>query len=223
MVENKKNPKVDLRKKTGFLFSIGLVVSLALVIMAFEWEFTDYGSIVNLSINSDPFVEVLEIPPTIHKPPHPPIIQHPKIIVVPDKIEIEKVAKATFDIDMKEKTSEPPVFGPPAPETVEIIFTIVEEKPEPNGGFSAFYKYVQKNLKYPGQARRMNIEGKVFVQFIIDKDGSITKVKAIKGIGAGCDEEAVRVISGAPKWNPGKQRGRPVKVRMTLPITFKLR
>ncbi|MCK5701162.1 MAG: energy transducer TonB, partial [Cyclobacteriaceae bacterium] len=77
-------------------------------------------------------------------------------------------------------------------------------------------------LKYPAQARRMGIEGKVFVQFVVDKDGTLTEVTAVKGIGAGCDQEAVRVIEGAPKWKPGKQRGRSVKVRMILPITFKL-
>jgi len=110
----------------------------------------------------------------------------------------------------------------PEEEVAEEIFTIVEDQPEPNGGMAAFYQYVSKNMKYPNQARRMGVEGKVFVQFVVDKDGSITEVQAIKGIGAGCDEEAVRVIQEAAKWKPGKQRGRPVKVRMILPITFKL-
>ena len=107
-------------------------------------------------------------------------------------------------------------------EEVEEIFTIVEDQPTPDGGMAAFYQFVQKNLKYPAQARRMGIEGKVFVQFVVDKNGTLTEVQAVKGIGAGCDEEAVRVIEGAPKWKPGKQRGRSVKVRMILPITFKL-
>jgi periplasmic protein TonB len=115
------------------------------------------------------------------------------------------------------------LFSDPVEEEVaEEIFTIVEDQPQPKGGMAAFYEYVGKNLKYPAQARRMGIEGKVFVEFVVDKDGTITDVKAIKGIGAGCDEEAIRVIQLAPKWSPGKQRGRPVKVRMILPITFKL-
>ena len=105
---------------------------------------------------------------------------------------------------------------------VDEIFTIVEDQPTPPGGMSAFYKYVATSLRYPAQARRMGIEGKVFVQFVVGKDGTLTDVQAIKGIGAGCDEEAVRVISRAKKWSPGKQRGRPVRVRMILPITFKL-
>ena len=77
-------------------------------------------------------------------------------------------------------------------------------------------------MKYPSQARRMGIEGRVFVEFIVDKDGTLTNVKAIKGIGAGCDEEAERVIKNHPKWNPGKQRGKAVKQKIVLPITFKL-
>jgi TonB family protein len=102
------------------------------------------------------------------------------------------------------------------------IFTIVEDQPAPYSGMGEFYQYVQANLKYPAQARRMGIEGKVFVQFVVAKDGSLTDVKAVKGIGAGCDAEAVRVISSSPKWKPGIQRNRAVNVRMILPITFKL-
>jgi len=105
---------------------------------------------------------------------------------------------------------------------VDEIFDIVEDQPTPPGGMQAFYKYVSKSMKYPKQARRMGVEGRVFVQFVVDKNGQLTEVKAIKGIGAGCDEEAVRVLKQAAKWKPGKQRGRPVKVRMILPITFKL-
>ncbi|MEM9674201.1 MAG: TonB family protein [Bacteroidota bacterium] len=102
------------------------------------------------------------------------------------------------------------------------IFITVEDQPEPEGGMRLFYDYVQSNLTYPAQARQMGIEGKVFVQFVVDTDGSLTDVKAIKGIGAGCDEEAVRVIQEALPWNPGTQRGKLVKVRMVLPITFRL-
>jgi protein TonB len=87
---------------------------------------------------------------------------------------------------------------------------------------AAFYKYVGDKIKYPPQARRMGIEGRVFVEFVIGKDGTLSEVRAIKGIGAGCDEEAVRIVQSSPAWNPGKQRGKPVKQRYTLPIIFKL-
>lgn len=105
---------------------------------------------------------------------------------------------------------------------VNETFMVVEEQPEPEGGIQAFYKYVSENLKYPAAARQKGVEGKVFVQFVVDTDGSLTEVKAIKGIGSGCDEEAVRVLRESPAWNPGKQRGQLVKVRMVMPITFKL-
>lgn len=102
------------------------------------------------------------------------------------------------------------------------IFTVVEDQPEPPGGIPSFYSYISENLFYPAQARRMGIEGKVFVQFIVDTDGSITEVQAIKGIGAGCDTEAVKIVANSPKWQPGRQNGKAVKVRMILPISFKL-
>ena len=111
--------------------------------------------------------------------------------------------------------------GNPASRSDEV-FTIVEDQPAPTGGMVAFYDYVKQNLKYPAQARKMGIEGKVFVQFTVGKDGLLTGVKAVKGIGAGCDQEAVRVIENSPAWKPGMQRGQRVAVRMILPITFKL-
>ncbi|MCK5371843.1 MAG: energy transducer TonB, partial [Cyclobacteriaceae bacterium] len=92
----------------------------------------------------------------------------------------------------------------------------------PVGGIKAFYDFVGANLRYPPRALRMGLEGRVFVEFVVEKDGSLTDIKVVKGIGGGCDDEAVRVISLAPKWNPGKQRGNAVRVRMVLPIMFKL-
>lgn len=223
-MEAKKNPKADLNKKTGLFLNIGLVVSLLLVITAFEWRFYDDGELMDLGQVADEFEDVMEIPPTEQPPPPPPKIQQPEIIEVPDEEEIEEEIEVDLDVEITEETVvEEIVFDEPVEEEVaEEIFTIVEDQPAPKGGMAAFYEYVGKKLKYPAQARRMGIEGKVFVEFVVDKDGTITDVKAIKGIGAGCDEEAIRVIQASPKWNPGKQRGRPVKVRMILPITFKL-
>jgi TonB family protein len=105
---------------------------------------------------------------------------------------------------------------------VDEIFTVVEQSATPIGGIQAFYNFVGKSIKYPAQARRMGIEGKVFVEFIIQKDGTITDARVIKGIGGGCDQEALRVISLVPKWNPGVQRGNAVRQRYTLPIYFRL-
>lgn len=104
----------------------------------------------------------------------------------------------------------------------EFKYDIIEDQPDPVGGIQAFYQYVGKKLKYPKDARRHGIQGKVFVQFVVDKDGELINVKIIKGIGSGCDLEAKHVVKNSPPWNPGKQRGQAVKVRMILPITFKL-
>jgi len=102
------------------------------------------------------------------------------------------------------------------------IFTKVENQPAPEGGMAEFYHYIQNNLKYPIEAKQAGIEGVVYIQFIVDPDGSLTKVQAVKGIGGGCDEEAARVVANSPKWQPGTEKGKAVNVRMILPITFKL-
>ena len=101
-------------------------------------------------------------------------------------------------------------------------FLVVEDTAEPVGGFPEFYKYIAENLKYPESAKEKGIEGKVYIQMVIDTDGSITDVKAVKGIGYGCDEEAVRVISEAPAWQPAEQRGKKVKQKIVVPIAFTL-
>ena len=102
------------------------------------------------------------------------------------------------------------------------VFTVVDETAQPAAGITEFYKYVANKLKYPAQARRLGVEGKVFIEFVVQTDGSITDVKTINGIGAGCDQEAVKVIQSSPKWTPGKNKGVAVKQRMVFPISFSL-
>jgi TonB family protein len=102
------------------------------------------------------------------------------------------------------------------------VYQIVEEMPMFPGGEQAMLDYVSKNVVYPSEAQEKGISGRVFVGFIVEKDGSVSNVKVLRGIGGGCDEEAVRVISGLPKWKPGKQDGKPVRVSYQMPINFKL-
>lgn len=101
-------------------------------------------------------------------------------------------------------------------------YNVLEEPPEPTGGMASFYQHVAKVLRYPTPARRKGIEGKVFIEFIVEMDGSISGVRAVKGIGGGCDEEAVSSVQSSPKWKPGIQRGQKVRSRYVVPITFKL-
>ncbi|EAY29246.1 energy transducer TonB [Microscilla marina] len=121
-----------------------------------------------------------------------------------------------------------PIVGSPDPmiscggnQVIKCIL-FIEQRPQPVGGYPAFYKYVRKNLVYPSQARRLGIEGSVFVKFIVTKEGYLTHFKVLKGVGAGCNEEAIRVLKTAPKWIPGKQRGVAVNTKFTIPIEFTL-
>ena len=223
-MEPKKTEKADLEKKSFMFFSLGLIVSLLLAITAFTYRVYDDTSAKDLSKNSANNDEILEVPPTQQLPPPPPKIQQPQIIEVPDEKKIEEEIEINMDTEVTEQTKveEIKIAEVEEKEDPDQIFLVVEETAAPTGGMPAFYDFVSKKLKYPAQARRMGIEGKVFVEFVIERDGTITDVKAIKGIGAGCDEEAVRVLQSAPKWKPGKQRGKPVRQRMVLPIAFKL-
>ena len=223
-MEPKKTEKADLTNKSFLFLSIGLVISLLLAISAFSYRVYDDTSVKDLGKNDAAQEEILEVPPTEQLPPPPPKIQQPQIIEVPDEKKIEEEIDINMDTEVTEETKveEIHIEAVEEKEDPNQIFLVVEETAAPIGGMPAFYEFVGKKLKYPAQARRMGVEGKVFVEFVIERDGSITDVKAIKGIGAGCDEEAVRVLQSAPKWKAGKQRGKPVRQRMVLPIAFKL-
>lgn len=223
-MELKKNPKADLTTKSSLFMNIGLTLSLLSVIVAFEWKTYDDSDLLDLGQIDDDFEDIMEIPPTEQPPPPPPKIQLPEIIEVPDEEEIEEEIEVELDVEVTEETVIEDIVFDDAPEEEEVdqVFTIVEDPAEFPGGLPAFYAYVQDNMKYPSQARRMGIEGKVYVQFVIDKTGKVTEVTAVKGIGAGCDEEAERVLRESPNFKPGKQRGRAVKQKMVMPIVFKL-
>lgn len=223
-MEAKKTDKADLTKKTSFFFSIGLLLTLGLTFMAFEWKNYDESLIDLQGKSQNVFEELVEVPPTEQPPPPAPIIQQPQIVEVPDEEEIKEDIQLKFDVEVTEETKveEVIVMAEEPKEDPDQVFSVVEETAEPKGGMPAFYKYVGEKIKYPAQARRMGVEGRVFVEFVVNRDGSIVDVKSIKGIGAGCDEEAVRIVQSAPAWKPGKQRGKPVRQKMVIPIIFKL-
>jgi periplasmic protein TonB len=223
-MEAKKTEKADLSKKTGLFFSIGLIFTLFLTERAFDYKQFDEKVDLLAGKSTNTFEEMIEVPPTEQPPPPAPVIQQPQIVEVPDEEEIKEDLNIKFDVEVTEdtKVEAVQVVAEEPKEEVDEIFTVVEETATPKGGMAAFYKYMGDKIKYPAQARRMGVEGKVFVQFVIGKDGSISDVKVVKGIGAGCDEEAVRVVQGSPAWNPGKQRGKAVKQRYTVPVFFKL-
>lgn len=183
----------------------------------------------------------LSAPPPIDKPkPPPPQIQLPKlqkvIKFVPPKVVKEEVVEEVPTIEEIKQNEvaavevEGPtevVFEEPVKEVVveedeNKIFTVVEQQPEFAGGYEAMMNFIRKNMRYPASARRMGVDGTVYVSFVVSKDGSISEVKTIRGISADCDKEAMRVVGMMPPWRPGKQNGKPVFVRFVLPIKFQL-
>lgn len=225
-LEIKKTEHADLDKKEVFFFSISLFITLIMVLGAFEYKQYDKPIMELVSRNTNTFEEMLDVPATEIPPTPEVIVQQPQLVEVPDEQEIEEEVKFVFDVEVTEDTKIQAVEVIEEPKIVEEeteqIFTIVEVTASPKDGLAAFYQSMAEQIKYPAQARRMRVEGKVFVEFVIGKDGKITEVKAVKGIGAGCDEEAVRIVQNSPPWNPGRQRGKPVRQRMVLPIIFKL-
>lgn len=221
-MEVKKNPKADLTRKTGLFFSIALVVTMSLVLSAFEWKHYEERIDELVQRNSDVF-EQEDVPVTEILQPLPPVPSAPEIVEVKDDEPFEEI-KINLDIETTTETVVAPVeiMAVEEKENVDEIVLFPESNAAFEGGLGAFYKYVSDEVKYPAQARRIEREGKVFVEFVINRDGSVTDIKVIKGIGAGCDEEAIRVIQKSPKWTPGKQRGKPVRQRMVLPINFQL-
>jgi len=226
-MEAKKNPSKDLSLQRNKFFLIGLTVSISLAITAFEWRSVKIKPI----LREQNLIETgtLLFPPiTTSEPakaPQPikklePKIQSP---TPTDLVEVENEIPIDDQTPMTETGSEilvQSVFTPVDTE-VDTVFVIVEKKPEPVNGFKNFYQQLAKNLKYPTQAKHMGTEGKVFVEFIVNKNGEPSDLKIIRGIGSGCDEEALRVLS-LTKWEPGKQRGKPVRVKMGMQLNFKL-
>ncbi|WP_252737122.1 energy transducer TonB [Reichenbachiella agariperforans] len=226
LIQWKQERADKLRGQRRMFFFMGLAVALFAVNLAFQWKFEDTAIVDELVMEKADFEEVLEIPQTQQAPPPPPeqVVQQPVIVEVPDEVILEEV-KVNMDVETTEDMVVEEiefVEEEPEEEVAEEIFLIVEDKPEPVGGMAAFYQYVGDNVKYPRTASLNNVQGRVFVQFVVNSTGQISDVKVVKGIGGGCDEEAARIVQEAPDWNPGKQRGKAVSVRMVLPITFKL-
>ncbi len=220
-MEMKKNPKIDLAKKRPMFLSIGLMLSLLLVSSAFEWTSQNehYYTDEVFNVWDDEPIEAIA---TTQAPPPKPKVILPVFEEVEDEIELDEVEIVMDPDELDEIEIE--YFEEPMTVDVADDFpvNIAEFMPEPVGGMLAFQKFLVKNIKYPNQAKRMGIEGRVYVQFVVDKQGNLTEIKTIKGIGAGCDEEAVRVMSLLPKWKAGKQGYKRVAVRMIVPITFRL-
>jgi len=225
-MEEKKSPKANLENKKLMFIQIGMIISLLVAWLAFEHKSYDKREIDPSLLNREVVVdeEMVEITKQEEQKPQP--VEMPKqttqLEIVQDDVEVEDI-EINAEIDQAEVMEE---YVAPEIEEEEVVeqevFTIVEEMPSYPGGDAKMYEYLGKNIKYPQIARESSIQGRVFVNFVVEPDGSVTNVKVLRGIGGGCDEEAMRVVKSMPKWKPGKQRGKAVRVSYTLPVVFKL-
>ena len=229
-MEIKKSEKANLENKKLLFVEIGLVLSLAITLFAFEWTSTE----TEVAVLEDTQEIVLEeeiIPITQEAPPPPPAA--PKIPVLSDQIDIVD-DEIEVDDDLFMNLEDDSSLGVEIMDYVEveeevveeeaIPFQLVEEKPSFQGGdANQFSKWVNSRLEYPEIAKENGVQGRVTLQFTVEKDGSVTKVKVLRGVDPSLDKEAVRVVSSSPKWTPGKQRDRAVPVTYTFPVIFQLR
>ncbi len=222
-MELKKSVDADIERKRVPLIVIGLLFSLALVLVAFEWKTyeTDVKNLGELDMN---LIEEEIIPVSLQQPPPPPPPPAPTTVIeiVEDEKEIE-VELEILDMDIDEDTEVEFIEEVREDVAEEQIFTIVEEMPSFPGGDAALMKFLGNNIKYPAIAKDAGIQGTVYVTFVVNEQGEVRDAKVLRSIGGGCDEEAIRVVQSMPKWKPGKQRGKAVKVQYNLPIRFTLK
>lgn len=229
-MELKKNPKADLEKRRGLYLEIGLVVIMAVALVAFEWKSYDQEQVEVVQRTANDEVEDVIIQTQQEELPPPPPPEQPEVTTELNVIEDDAESENEVDMSSFQRQEEatnieitPVKIEEEEEEDEQEIFQVVENDPEFPGGVDAMYKYLAQNIKYPQLARENNITGKVYVEFVVEKDGSVSNVKVLRDIGGGCGQEAVRVVKTMPKWSPGKQRGKAVRVQYRLPVNFNLR
>lgn len=220
-MQPKKTEKANIDKNIGKYFLVGLAVSIALVITAFEWRFFDQQSkelTSDLEIEEDEMVADV----TQQKKRKPPPPAPPEIEIVEDDVDVDEDQPDIKEVDMDQNTAMNLPEGKEEAKEDDKIFMVVEDSPTFPGGEGEMMRYISNNIEYPQMEKENGIEGQVVVNFVVNEDGSISNIKILKGITKGLNEEAKRVIKTMPKWEPGEQRGKPVKVRVNLPIRFSL-
>ena len=222
----KKSEQASLEKDKLVYVLMGLVFTLSLVYAALEWterEVTKY-EVTDTEFLFEEEVEIQQTTQETPPPPPPPAVQEVEVLnVVEDNVETESIEVNTEDDKEAEVVIAAPVEAPVEEEEEEVVFVVVESMPEFPGGQQALFKYLSENVKYPVIAQENGIQGRVICQFVVNKDGSIVDVEVVRSGGdASLDKEAIRVIKSMPKWKPGKQRGKAVRVKYTVPVNFKL-
>lgn len=227
-MEIKKSEHADLERGKSTSLLIGFVIALGVMFVALEWtqrEVEDNSELYtakDISINEEMIPITLPEKKTV--PPPPAAVTKADIIeIVEDDADIEEdiMASTEDNVEWVDLDDYDVVEVEPEPEDEEI-FMVVEDQPEFPGGTAALLEYLRKNIKYPAICRENNIQGRVLVTFIVNKDGAIVEPEVVKSVNPSLDKEALRVISTMPNWKPGSQRGKPVRVKYTVPVNFRL-
>ena len=228
-MEVKKSPKADLEGRKGLFFEIGLLLAVGILLYAFEWK-TESSVMQEQEVEGIAAEEEEAIPITQHlTPPPPPPPPAPKLTDIIDIVENDQDIDEDLELEDVEDDTENTVitntdnwgdWGDGGDTGESEIFQVVEDMPYfPEGNVTA---WINKRIKYPPLASENGIQGKVFVKFVIDKDGTVTNAEIVRGVDPSLDKEALRVINSMPKWRPGKQRGKSVRVAYNLFINFQL-
>lgn len=227
-MEIKKSPKADLEGKKTISLLMGYVIALAILFVAFEWATYDVKVAQDTGIRDVIEEEEVEITRPENVPPPPPVAPPPVaadiLSVVEDDIKVDAEIASSDDSQnaAQVQTYTPPAVVEEEEESANTIFTVVEKMPSFPGGDAALLKFINATVKYPVVAQENGIQGRVYCEFVVDKDGKVKDAIVKRGVDMSLDKEALRVINAMPAWIPGEQRGKPVKVRYTVPITFRL-
>ncbi len=230
-MEIRKHNRYDLERKRGLFFQLGLLFSLSITLMAFEWRTSDKTDSIISEQNNSIIPEEI-IPVTQQKVPLPAagqaiqkIKNNNSIIELIDDPSKQDIITDNNGSDLGSDTVSGTINGIPINEDNSRdaeIFTIVDVPPAFPGGEEMRMKFLQKNVSYPRFAREHKVQGAVYATFVVEPDGSLTHIKILQGIGSGCDEEAYRVVTIMPKWIPGKKNGKEIRVQVTMPLVFTL-
>ncbi|MDR0961437.1 MAG: TonB family protein [Mediterranea sp.] len=226
-MEIKKTPKADLESKKSTWLLIGYVVVLGFMFVAFEWSERDIKIDTSQAVSDAVFEEEI-IPITEQEekiqPPPPEVKPIAETIeIVDDKADVEEsTIQSTEETGEAVEVKYVPVQVEEEAPLEDEIFEVVEKMPNFPGGDAALMSFMQKNIKYPTISQENGTQGRVSIQFVVNKDGSVVDAVVLRGVDPYLDKEALRVVNAMPKWNPGMQRGKPVRVKYTVPVTFRL-
>ncbi|MBN2729055.1 MAG: energy transducer TonB [Bacteroidales bacterium] len=221
----KKDKRKNLERYKSLFFQSGLIVSLAVVLFAFEWKSFDSGN--HVFVSTDFVLIEDELPPVVQEKKQEKKLERADVKAVEDDQKDVKDVDINVEDDQKKEAKKyipvkkDPIDDPDIGDD-KIVYRVVEDMPLFPGGDDAMFSYLAHNIQYPMAAKETGIQGTVHLTFVIETDGSISNVGLLRGIGGGCDEEAMRVVRNMPRWTPGNQQGRPVRVQFTLPVKFVL-